>query len=460
MHRGALWALLLLISPIIANASAAGVIACVDDASPALRGSQCATVEVPLRHSDPSGERISLFLRRIPAGAAMPRRGEVWLLSGGPGESGASLYPMIQTYQQAFPGFDLVIPDHRGTGRSSRICPVQESPDSPEGTGLAGAEWGPCIGSMYTNAQRTLAFSITEAAQDLGMLMRQETRGGKVMLYGVSYGTQLALRALQVNDLRVDALLLDGLVPPETTERWDLSRRTALVDHVGRQSMDERSLERYRALLAVKEAAWLKDVPGGDLRRFFGALLSFPLLRDRIPAIVRDLSDGDARSLLATVKDWQTALARLGQAGNNQPALPLVMLIAASENNARPALTLEMVHAEAEDALFVSPIPGLLVNASVPRYPRDAWFGQSPATLPRTLILQGTLDPNTAYAGAQEHAEALGRSGAVTFHTIDRGAHLLALVAPRCFVAAVGRFVDGKAVDERCAESTDQEMLR
>ncbi|WP_313141477.1 alpha/beta fold hydrolase [Stenotrophomonas sp.] len=452
MGRSVLWAVLLLVSPMIANASAPRALACEDDASTALGGSQCATVDVPLRHADPSGEHITLFLRRIPASADLPRRGEVWLISGGPGESGASLYPLIQTYQRAFPGFDLVIPDHRGTGRSSRICPVQEARDSPEGTGLAGAEWGPCIGSMYANLQRTSAFSITEAAQDLGILMSAADRSGQVLLYGVSYGTQLALRSLQVNGLSVDGLILDGLVPPEATETWDLSRRTALVDQVGRRSMDEASLERYRRLLTVKEAAWQTDVPGGDLRRFFAALLSFPTLRDRIPQIVQQLSEGDSRLLVATAKDWSAALARLGQGGNDQPALPLVMLIAASENNARPELSLDTVNEEARDALFVSPIPGLLVAGSVPRYPRDAWFGKTPHTLPRTLIVHGTLDPNTAYEGAKEHAATLGRSGPVTFHTVDRGAHLLPLVAPSCFVAAVGNFIDGDVVSERCAE--------
>lgn len=93
--------------------------------------------------------------------------------------------------------------------------------------------------------------------------MSDADRGGQVLLYGVSYGTQLALRALQVNDLHLDGLIFEGLVPLETTGKWDLSRRTALVDQVGRQSMDEPSLERYRTLLTVKDAAWQKEVPGG-----------------------------------------------------------------------------------------------------------------------------------------------------------------------------------------------------
>ncbi|WP_244181112.1 alpha/beta fold hydrolase [Xanthomonas melonis] len=270
---------------------------------------------------------------------------------------------MIDTYRRAFPGYDLVIPDHRGTGRSARLCPMQEAPASPDGVGLAGTEWGPCIGALYADAQRTRAFTITEAAQDLALLIRQQRRKGEVLLYGVSYGTQLALRTLQVapvplDGLVLDGLVLDGLVPPETATQWDLSHRTAVVDAVGRALLDDAHTATYRRVLDRSDsAAWRAQVPGKDLKRFLGTLLNFPTLRDRIPAIIDDLARDDANSLTTTIADLQTALAAMGQGGDNQPALPLVMLIAASENNARPTLTRDTVAAEAKDALFVSPIP-------------------------------------------------------------------------------------------------------
>lgn len=454
MRRGTLWVGWFLLLPFAAMASGPNFQPCEDAASSAeLGGSLCAIVQAPLRHDTPAGESVQLFVRRIPAAGTTRRRGEAWLLSGGPGESGASLYPYIRTYQRALPGFDLVIADHRGTGRSSRLCPDQEAPDSPGGTGLEGTEWGPCIGSMYANLARTSAFNITEAARDLGVLMADADKHGEVLLYGVSYGTQLALRALQVNDLHVDGLVLDGLVPPEATQTWDLSRRTALVDEVGRQSLDARTLATYRQLLdSDPQAPWRAGVPGGDLRQFFAGLLVFPTLRDRIPVIVEDLSRGETGSLEAAIRERHARAAQLGQNGNDQPALPLVMLIAASENNARPELTLATVDEEARDALFVSPIPKWLAGGQVPRYPRDAWFGKSPETLPRTLVVHGTLDPNTAYAGAQAHAATLAKAGPVTFHTVDRGAHLLALVAPQCFVSAVAAFVDARTVPAQCAE--------
>ncbi len=458
MRRSMLSALLLCALPTLSVAAAASQdVACGDDpGASVLQGARCMTVQVPLHHAKPDGEALSLFVRRIPAQQPAARRGEVWLLSGGPGEAGASLYTSIPAYQQAFPGYDLIIPDHRGTGRSSRICPEQEAVNSAEGTGLAGDEWGPCIGAMYADVARTSAFSITEAAKDLSQLISQQRGQGQVLLYGVSYGTQLALRMLQVAPVPLDGLVLDGLVPPEATEEWDLSRRTALVDQVGRQALGADNVAAYKALLAGStEAAWIEQVPGGDLRRFFAALLSFPELRDRIPQLVKDLSDNDARSLQAAVTDWKRLLGELGQNGNDQPALPLVMLIAASENNARPDLSKETVAAEAKDALFVSPLPALLVDSPVPTYPKDAAFGKSPATLPRTLVVQGTLDQSTGYAGAKLHAAMLSKVGDVQFHTVEDGAHFLALVAPQCFADATRAFVEGRAVPERCQSVPD-----
>ncbi|NIJ90987.1 pimeloyl-ACP methyl ester carboxylesterase [Xanthomonas campestris] len=429
--------------------------ACADAAAQtSLAGSECLLAQVPLRHEAPDAGTINLFVRRLPAADQSQRRGEVWLIAGGPGEAGASLYPMISTYRRAFPGYDLIIPDHRGTGRSTRLCPEQEAPHSADGVGLAGTEWGPCIGALYADAQRTKAFTITEAAQDLALLIRQQRRKGEVLLYGVSYGTQLALRTLQVAPVPLDGLVLDGLVPPETAAQWDLSHRTAVVDAVGRALLDDGHIATYRSVLDRSDsAAWRAHIPGKDLKRFLGMLLNFPTLRDRIPAIIDGLARDDATLLTASIADLQTALAAMGQSGDNQPALPLVMLIAASENNARPTLTRETVAAEAQDALFVSPIPGLLVDAGLPTYPRDAWFGRSPTTLPRTLIIHGTLDPNTPYAGAQAHAALLQAAGPVTFSTVERGAHLLAFAAPACFVSAVADFAEHQTVAARCREA-------
>ena len=151
--------------------------ACADaQAHQALRDTQCAQLAVPLDHDAVETETIDIFVRKFPAHGAPV--GELWLIAGGPGESGASFYPFVDTLRAAAPGYDLIVLDHRGTGLSTRLCPEEESNGSPGGMALEGAEWGSCIGAMHANPQRTHSFSIGNAARDLGLLM--DRLGGDV----------------------------------------------------------------------------------------------------------------------------------------------------------------------------------------------------------------------------------------------------------------------------------------
>jgi len=456
MKRSALT--LMLAGPLCATAQLASVQAqeaftpCEDSALPRLAGTLCTISQTPLRPEDPNGEQVELFVRKFPADPA-DRSGEVWLVAGGPGESGASLYPFLDVFRRAFPDRDLLIPDHRGTGYSSKLCPVQEAVDSPGGIALASDEWGPCIGALYADVPRAQAFTITNAAHDLSHLITRHRGEGELQVYGVSYGTQLVLRMMQAAPVALDGIVLDGLTPPESATHWDLSHRTAVVDGVGRSLLGSDQAQAYATLLETPEraAAWADIIPGGDLRQFLGTLLNFPDLRDRIPAILADLAQGDVASLQEAKTGLETALHELGLYPQSPPALPLVVLMNASENNGRRDLTADIVEVEARDALFVSPLPGLLVGPSVPLYERDAFHGLTPTALPRTLVIHGTLDPNTPYEGAVARVSELAAAGDVTFATVQGGAHLLPFVAPECFVRIVSAFVARQDTPQACA---------
>lgn len=428
-----------------------GFTPCDDSLLPGLAGSLCAVSQMPLRPNDPEAGTIDLFIRKFPSTSGTTT-GEVWLIAGGPGESGASFYPFLDTFRAAFPDRDFIIPDHRGTGFSTRLCPSEEAADSPGGRALAGAEWGSCIGAMYRDPGRTQAFTVTNASLDLSALITRYRTDGSVRVYGVSYGTQLILRMLQTAPVALDAIVLDGLVPLEASPEWDLSHRTTVVDKVGRDLLDPAQEQTYAALLKTPDldALVASGAPGGNLRQFLGTLLNFPDLRDQIPAILSGLSVGDASRLVQVRAELDAAFQPLGRYPQSSPALPLVLLMNASENNGRRDLTADVVEAEARDALFTSPLPGLLVGPSAPLYDRDAWFGRSPAVLPRTLVIHGTLDPNTPYEGAVDHASELAKAGDVTFATVVDGAHMLPFVAPECFVRIVSAFDAGTAVPGSC----------
>lgn len=425
---------------------------CSDDALPGLSGSLCAVSSAPLRSNDPEAGVVELFIRKFPS-ASGAATGQVWLIAGGPGESGASFYPFLNTMRAAFPDRDLIIPDHRGTGYSTRLCPAEETADSEGGYALSGAEWGSCIGGMYADIERTQAFTITNASHDLSQLVTRYRSEGAVQVYGVSYGTQLILRMLQTAPVSLDGVVLDGLVPSEASSEWDLSHRTAVVDKVGKSLLTADERHAYAALLTdpARQALWADIAPNGDLRRFLATLLNFPGLRDQIPSVISGLIAGDASKLAAVRASLATEFEQLSQYPQSAPALPLVILMNASENNGRRDLTSNDVELEARNALFTSSLPGLLVGSSAPLYDRDAFYGRSPAALPRTLVIHGTLDPNTPYEGAVAHAAELSGVGKVTFSTVVNGAHMLPFAAPECFVRIVSAFDAAREVPESCA---------
>jgi pimeloyl-ACP methyl ester carboxylesterase len=472
---------------------------CADaEALPHLKGSLCAVHAAPLDHnaaapaaSNAAAEQVQLFVRKFPAHdlkADEASRGELWLIAGGPGESGASLLPFVGRLQALFPGHDLVLPDHRGTGYSSRLCAKEESADSPGGTALVGAEWASCFGALIKTPARARQFSITHAALDLRALLQAQSSDTPVVIYAVSYGTQLLLRALHFGPLPVTSLkavILDSLVPLETDAQWDLSRRSHAVDDVGRQvlaqcdanagcrkQMVESAALSYRRVLdrldpfaaptaandPAAAALLLANVPGKNLPQFMGGLLDWPATRAHIPDVIHDLEAGQDTALKAAMAELQKAAALWGDDPQLPPSVPLASIISASENNQRPELTVSAVRQAQSRLLFTSPLPELLAQAGLPTglptYARDKLFGKQPKQLPPLLVLSGTLDPKTHFEAAGQHVAALRQSGALTWAVVQGAPHFILWTAPDCFAVQVKRFLGGaRPLRADCAAS-------
>lgn len=457
----------------IVDAQAAPFLPCPDaDTDAALQGSQCAVERAPAERAPadagaadatgPTGA-IDLFVRKFPASGAS--RGNVWLVAGGPGESGAAFYGLLPRLRETFPGFDLIVPDHRGTGFSTRMCPREEAPASPGGTALAGNEWTTCLAQLNAEPARTRQFTLTNAAYDLQLLLARTPRQGKTFVYGVSYGTQLVLRTLALGAPGVDGVMLDSLVPLQDDATADLSRRSLVTDAAGRRvlaqcdasPMCSRKLGApaetvYRRVLAraASEPQLLADVPGKNLKRFLGSLLDVPGAGSQIPYLIKALDEGNTAPLQAVVAQVQQVEAALGTFPQSPPSIPLVSLISGSENDLRPGRTAQEVRQEEDALLFSSPLPGMLARAPLAPYPRDAWFGRTPARLPPTLVLQGELDGKTPYDAALRHIDVLRRAGPVQLYKGERSGHFVLWSNPACAQWTMRQFVLGAAQQQRC----------
>lgn len=174
---------------------------CPSDLPGVSEGRECAVTEVPLRWDEPDGESIDLLVARY--ASATPNHGQLWLLDGGPGGTGAiymfegilSLYASL--------GLDVYIPQHRGTGHSTPLdCKAKDDLHA------CGEElldtWGDGLRGFHS----------VEAGRDLGHLIdRSRSPGERVFVLGISYGSYWAQRYMQSFPQQADGVILEGVFP-------------------------------------------------------------------------------------------------------------------------------------------------------------------------------------------------------------------------------------------------------
>lgn len=205
----------MLVAPGRASA-AIGLSPCPD----ATNGVQCGTVEVPLDRTGSFAGTIPLHVEVLPA-TGLPR-GTMFLIAGGPGQGSASAYGLdgagATEMQNMFPGYTLVAFDNRGTGKSGVIrCPgLQTSTTSTIEQDAAFAR--DC--AQIIGPQRQF-YATRDHAEDMESV-RVALGLGRIGLFGVSYGTKLALAYALAHPSAVDRIVLDSVVEatfPDPFER-------------------------------------------------------------------------------------------------------------------------------------------------------------------------------------------------------------------------------------------------
>ncbi|WP_173202668.1 alpha/beta fold hydrolase [Sphingopyxis sp. BSNA05] len=438
------------------RAAQSGFTAC-DDRNMHANLSDSLCTEITVDHGALQDEPVNLFVRKFPARG--DHQGEIWLIAGGPGESGASFYADINFFRQTFAGYDVMVPDHRGTGYSTKLCMPEETLDSPDGLALAGAEWGSCFEQLYAAHGRADRFSQRNAARDLDTLVSTLGSKDKTLIYGVSYGTSLVLEYARLASTDIDGIILDSLTPAPSDHSNGLSYRSQTTDRVGMALLDRcatdsdcslgpEAVATYRALLkeldAGAEIPGMDRVPNGDLRQFMGLLLDVPAARNRIPDIIAALSNRDPAAgplieqVIQSAEAHWSEITRYAQATSS---IPLSAIITGSEYNSRPDLTAERLASEKAELGFTSPLPGLLVSNQFPLYKAPPAL-PARATLPPIFILQGTLDAKTPYGAAINRAASLGASGPVGVLSLTDAPHAAYITSQDCLAKPLSRFAN------------------
>ncbi|MBM7168498.1 alpha/beta fold hydrolase [Streptomyces sp. G44] len=199
---------------------------CATKAHPSL---QCASLEVPLDHRLPAGERITLALSRVPH-TAQAFQGPLLVNPGGPGGSGLT---MAGTVAKALPKevaaqYDIIGFDPRGVGRSEPALncrPGHSTPVRP-----ASVPDTPAL--ERANLDRARAFARACAAKYAAVLpfidtvstardmdaIRAALGAPRLSYLGYSYGTYLGAVYGKLHPHRVRRMALDSVVDP--TRVW------------------------------------------------------------------------------------------------------------------------------------------------------------------------------------------------------------------------------------------------
>ena len=177
----------------------------------------CSTVVVPLDRSGQVPGTIPLHVEVVPA-LGTPR-GAVFLIAGGPGQGSAHVFGLdselsVSLFRFLFPGYTLVAYDDRGTGDSGLLdCPSVQAAITADQQRTAAGLCGQSIGPTRS------FYSTHEHAEDLEAV-RQSLGFDKIALFGVSYGTKLAMAYALAHPAHVERLILDSVLPPELPDPY------------------------------------------------------------------------------------------------------------------------------------------------------------------------------------------------------------------------------------------------
>lgn len=176
------------------------------DVLPNVGADLCGLYSVPLNWLNPDKNKIDIFLRSfpLPQTRESKSKGQLWLIDGGPGASGATFSdPKFVELVHAM-GWDLFIPTHRGIGFSTHLnCNINYQPLN---------EWfvqtcAPELVKVYSDNLNW--FGAVGAAHDLDYLIRANNpKNEPVVLMGTSYGTFLTQRFIQLFENTIDAAIL------------------------------------------------------------------------------------------------------------------------------------------------------------------------------------------------------------------------------------------------------------
>jgi pimeloyl-ACP methyl ester carboxylesterase len=438
----------------------------------------CGYLTVPENRDDPDSPMIRLAVATLEATAPDPHDDPIVFLTGGPGGSGLGEGPGVaQAWRR---DRDVIFFDQRGTLKSEPFLACPEVDEFM--TATVGMSWSdPATASESAAVVRTCRdrhaaggvdlamYNTTASASDVADL-RVAMGYDEWNLYGVSYGTDLALQILRDHPAGIRSVVVDAVVPPsvnplESGWRAGVESATAIYDACAADPLcdaafPEGQAEYVRVLhdlaAAPRTIEVIDPATGEDATVVIDAIklaytVAFSTLigsATKMPAMIHDLAAGDGTSaaleVLAGVFPpsfnsyglmWGVLCREMAQ---------ITDLAAIGAAGRRDAPTLPTAVTEMP-AMF----PWAFTDCAawdVPTAPADA---SRPATSAVPVLLtSGAFDATAPPSYAAEAARTLSNSTHVIFPGTG---HSASRWAPSCFADVMASFLEQPGtVDQSC----------
>jgi pimeloyl-ACP methyl ester carboxylesterase len=268
----------------------------------------CGYLTVPENRDDPTGSFVNLAVAVIHASGARPRPDPILYLEGGPGGSALAdpdywLESLLHTSR------DIILLDQRGTGYSipSLDCPEVDAYDVGEDPSYASTldAYTACRDRLTLDGVDLGQYNSAASAADVEDL-RLALGIEQWNLYGVSYGTRLALTVMRDFPDGVRSVVLDSVYPPnapgyiEDAANSIAAIETLLAGCAGDEECDDAfpNLKRrfYRVVAELNESPVEIDgyaTTGDDLVNFLFNSLYDTALIPYLPLVLYAASEGN-----------------------------------------------------------------------------------------------------------------------------------------------------------------------
>jgi len=429
---------------------------------------RCGTVSVPRDYSRPGTGRFALAVVVVQSTNHPALPDPLLYISGGPGAP-LTVYAGYQAAHPYAPGRDLILVDQRGTGRSEpRLCPdlkgefvnaiaVVAMRPKAEMQARRRAVHAACREQAAAQGIDLKDFGTSVTVEDFNAV-RQALGVARWNVFGVSYGTTVAMTLMARYPETVRAAVLDSVNPPDpllplhstnvATARDAFFRfcsedevcASAFPDLAGTYEDTLKRLEQAPPSVLLPAEMRYPDNQGPLTASLFefvvGRLIYYPRFYPGLPRLIRTVHDGDTSafaaslaSLLAEAMDRDTGTSFAANAAVDCRDRPGYRMPTGSTDISEQL----SLYGICGDWSELGPPPVVPLNADMP-----------------TLVLAGQFDPNATPTVSRHVADLIGPHA--QWIEFARNGHSVRSGSP-CAARIVADFVDQPArpLDTSCA---------